>query len=291
MNDMKTILNEWRKRIQLNESGLSRLHHHMQKHDCAILTAFRNDATDMSQCAQGAEEPSEGENNKTRNRDLKATLLGMKIGVTKVDGSYIEDFETPQAIEVSEDSLFCVNLKDDSGFFETIARLGQKYCQDSVLCIPKGGKSAFLMGTNNADFPGFGEKMSVGDVKFGGEAEFMTRVKNRPFTFNEGLETYKDLSKNQRMAVMAVTKKFLKEVYDQASFDAGLSNEDGTRTVAGKLLGKIARASGQGYSPPSGQDSVISALKDAGLIVYGLDPKGDYRANITDKGRSVLSNI
>jgi len=211
MNDMKSILNEWRKRIQLNESGLSRLHHHMQEHDCAILTAFRNDAADMSQCAQGAEEPSEGENNKTRNRDLKATLLGMKIGVTKVDGSYIEDFETPQAIEVSEDSLFCVNLKDDSSFFETIARLGQKYCQDSVLCIPKGGKGAFLLGTNNADFPGFGEKMSVGDTKFGSEAEFMTKVRNRPFTFNEGLETYKDLSKNQRMAVMAVTKKFLAE--------------------------------------------------------------------------------
>ena len=103
MNNMKTILNEWRKRTQLNEAGLSRLHQHTQEHDCAILTAFRNDAADMSQCAQGAEEPSEGENNKTRNGKLKAILRGLKIGVTKVYGTYIEDFETPQAIEVKED--------------------------------------------------------------------------------------------------------------------------------------------------------------------------------------------
>lgn len=211
MKDMKEILTEWRKYSQLNESGLSRLYQHMTEHDCAVLTAFRNDANDMTQCTQNADVPEEGENNKTRNRDLKATLLGMKIGVTKVDGSYIEDFDTPQAVEVSEDSLFCVNLKDDPNFFQTIQRLGEKYCQDSILCIPQGGKGAYLMGTNDAEFPGLGQKVSVGDAKFGGEAEFMSRVGNRPVTFAEGLETYKDLSRNQRMAVMAITKKFLSE--------------------------------------------------------------------------------
>ena len=226
MNDMKKIISEWRKYVQLNESGLSRLYTHMMEHDCAILTAFRGDANDMTQCTKNALAPEEGENNKTRNRDLKATLLVMKIGETKVDGSYVEDFDTPIAKEVSEASLFCVNLNDDSGFVETIKSLGEKYCQDSVLIIPKGGKGAYLVGTNNAEFPGLGQSMNVGDVKWGSDAEFMTRIRNKPMTFADKskewdginevqevvLETYKDLSRNQRMAVMAVTNRFLSEI-------------------------------------------------------------------------------
>lgn len=215
MKTMKNILNEWKKYTLLKEGGLSRLRNHIEEHDCAIITAYRGDANDMSQCAQGAEEPSEGENNQTRNRDLKATLLGMGVGVTKVDGSYVEDFETPLAKEVKESSFFCVNLKDEADFFELIQELGEKYCQDSVLCIPRGGEGAFLLGTNNAEFPGYGKKMEVGKLKYGEEAEFMTRTRGRPMTFAESknsdikLETYRDLPRNQRMVVKAITKKFL----------------------------------------------------------------------------------
>jgi len=208
---IKPILENWRG--FLNESSLSRMHQHIMEHDCAILTAYRNDISDLSACTANTDKPEEGESNKSRNRDLKATLLAMGIGVTKVDGSYIEDFDTPKAVEVSEASLFCVNLKDDKNFAATIQRLGEKYCQDSVLIIPKGGQGAYLFGTNNAEFPGYGSKVSVGDVKFGEESEFMTKVRNRPFTFNESatLETYQDLSRNQRMAVKAIAREFLEE--------------------------------------------------------------------------------
>jgi hypothetical protein len=155
----------------------------------------------------------EGESNQARNRDLKATLLAMAYGVTKVDGSYIENFETPEAKEVSEESLFAVNLQDDPGFVETIQKLGEKYCQDSVLIIPQGGKGAYLYGTNNTEFPGYGQQMNVGDAKFGEEAEFMSKVNGRPVTMGEGqvLEVYEDLSRNQRMAVKAIAKSFLEE--------------------------------------------------------------------------------
>lgn len=210
---MKELMENWRRYVKLNESGLNRLRKHMMAHDCAILTAFRNDLNDMSQCADGAETPEEGVKNINRNRDLKATLLGMKIGVTKVDGSYVEDFDTPIAKEVKEASLFCVNLNDDGNFFDTIQKLGEKYCQDSVLCIPKGGEGAFLFGTNNAEFPGYGQRIDVGNANFGDEAEFMTKIRNKPMTFNEEqevvLETYSALPRQQRMAVMAITRKFL----------------------------------------------------------------------------------
>jgi len=41
----------------------------------------------------------------------------------------------------------------------------------------------------------------------------MTKIRNRPFTFNEStsLETYQDLSRSQRMAVKAIAREFLEE--------------------------------------------------------------------------------
>lgn len=216
LEDRKSILLE--KPSLLKESGLSRLYKHMTEHETAILTAYRNDPADLSMCTAGLEKiqlefKQEGESNQARNRDLKATLLAMAYGVTKVDGSYIENFETPEAKEVSEESLFAVNLQDDPGFVETIQKLGEKYCQDSVLIIPQGGKGAYLYGTNNTEFPGYGQQMNVGDAKFGEEAEFMSKVDGRPVTMGEGqvLEVYEDLSRNQRMAVKAIAKSFLEE--------------------------------------------------------------------------------
>ena len=206
MTDMKNIINEWRGFV--NESGLSRIYKHIQEHDCIVITAFRGDTNDDSKCTDKA---VVGGDNMERNRDLKATLLGLGYGVTKVDGSYIEDFETPLAKEVKENSLFCVNLNDDADFVERLASLSEKFCQDSIIVFPKGGKGAHLMGTNNAEFPGYGKKSMQGDLSMGQEAEFMTRVNNRPFTTKEGieLETYKKLPRLQRMAVRSIQKKIL----------------------------------------------------------------------------------
>ena len=184
---MKKILENWNKFI-LTESGLSRIYGHIMEHDSAILTAFRNEYTNAE--------------NYQRNRELKAHLLSMGYGVTKVDGSYIENFETPQAIEVSEQSFFVSNRSDSPGFFEDIESLGQQYEQDSVLIIPMGGKDAYLIGTREGnDFPPFGESIAVGGLKMGHEDEFMSRVGARPIVFKEELETYEKLSKNSRWAI------------------------------------------------------------------------------------------
>ena len=208
MTDMKNIINEWRGFV--NESGLSRIYKHIQEHDCVIITAFRGDTDDGSNCTDAA---IVGGDNMERNRDLKATLLGLGVGVTKVDGSYIEDFGTELANEVKEASLFCVNLKDDPNFIGTLASLGEKFCQDSIIVFPQGGNEAYLLGTNKAEFPGYGNKHVTGDLSMGQEAEFMTRVGNKPFTTKEGieLETYKKLPRLQRMAVRAIQKRILEE--------------------------------------------------------------------------------
>ena len=206
-------MESWNKYL-LRESGLSRVLQHIEAHDCAILTAFRNDPKDMSKCAKGSVDDNDQEGNtralnKRRNRDLKAMLLGFDYGVTAVDGSYIENFEQPDQIEVKEDSFFVVNLNDDPDFVSNVQEMAEKFCQDSVIIIPQGGEAAYLYGTNESDFPGYGEKVEVGGLKMGKEAEFMTRVNKRPFTFSEGLETYGKLSRLEKMVVKTIRKKLL----------------------------------------------------------------------------------
>ena len=194
---MKNLFERWER--FLTESGLSRLYQHMVEHDSAILSAFRNEYSN--------------EDNYERSRELKAQLLSLGYGVTKVDGSYIENFETPEAIEVSEQSLFISNRNDTTDFKNEIARLGEEYEQDSVLVIPAGGKDAYLFGTREGnDFPPYGQLITVGNLKMGEEAEIMSRVKGRPFIFDEPtVETYENLSKNSRWAVKKLVERAKKK--------------------------------------------------------------------------------
>ena len=146
----------------LNESSLSRIHQHTQEHDTAILTAYRAAPDDSEGCitdlpAAGQEEASPRKMNQKRNRELKAMLLRKGYGVTRVDGSYIENFSDPdplKLVEVSESSFFVVNLNDSPNFVSDMKDLGELFCQDSILIIPQGGAGAYLYGTNDTSFPG-----------------------------------------------------------------------------------------------------------------------------------------
>ena len=212
---MKDIFENWNN--FLNESGLSRVHQHIGAHDTAVITAFRNDPSSDEGCVEpippGEQEESPLKANKARNRNLKAVLLKMGYGVRRVDGSYIENFDdADNRKEVSEESFFVVNLKDDPDFNNNIVKLGQKFCQDSVLLIPQGGDGAFLIGTNES-WPCLGEKDTVGRFEGGKEAEFMSRVKGRPFVFKEiyKQETWDQLGVNARYTVNKIAKRILNE--------------------------------------------------------------------------------
>jgi hypothetical protein len=94
---MKKLMENWNNYTKevLTESGLSRMWMHMQDHQTAMITAFRDDPDDDEGCVMGPQ-PVEGEDaldkNKMRNRDLKATLLNFGYGVTAVEGTYIENY-------------------------------------------------------------------------------------------------------------------------------------------------------------------------------------------------------
>lgn len=209
---MKKILNEWNN--FLNESSISRTYEHILNHETAFITAHRGNTKDTTKCMP---DHSTTLDNFERNRQMKAVLFEKGYGVTDVDGTYVEDFGTKAANEVREDSFFVVNLNDDPRFKDVIVGLGEHYCQDSVLYVPRGGEQSFLIGTNNADFPGYGNEEETGEFIGGKEGEFMTRVgkSKRPIKFAEGLETKAKMQNNTKFLVSRLAKQVIKEMKEK----------------------------------------------------------------------------
>jgi len=159
------------------ESSLSRLWGKTQKHVCGCITAFRGD--------------KDRDTNLKNNKEVLTYLQGKGYSITAVKGSYIENFGTDKAKEVSENTFFVANQKvdgDDKGQLESdLVKLGRRYDQDSILMIPVGGKDAYLVGTNPDNvFPKYGKKETVGSGKYGKTSgEFLSRIRGRAFAFED----------------------------------------------------------------------------------------------------------
>jgi len=167
----------------LFEANLARFVSAMDKHDAAMVTAFRGVA-EFCEVDQNCEDGHAftRDENEARNRELKATLLRLGYGVTSIDGSYLENYKQPNQRERKEDAFFVVNLKDDPDFVKTIIWLGKHYCQDSVMIKPRGG-AAYLYGTNHGKYPGFDKIDMKPNFHPAKEHEFMSRIRTRPFHF------------------------------------------------------------------------------------------------------------
>ena len=217
----------------INEAGLAKIRQDMLDFDTAFITAFRGDINDKSMCVfTPPEEPLDekggkkrtrtvqgkrAKKNRSNNKDLSAYLLGRGYGIKNVQGSYIENFGSldPDKIprEVKENSYFVVNLKNDPQFFDEIIDLGKRYCQDSVILVPKGGE-AFIHGTNRGIYPGLDQKETIGQFRGGETGEFMSRIGGRPFVMKEEEETktYNDYSGKQRQVIKIMSKRVLGEI-------------------------------------------------------------------------------
>jgi hypothetical protein len=113
---MREIMNKFGK--VLNESSLTRIHSHIMKHDCAVITAFRNKLINCMSEDNG--DKLNISDNKMRNKRLKSALLSLGYGVTSVKGTYIENYMSDNQVEVKEDSYFVVNLTDNPDFISHI---------------------------------------------------------------------------------------------------------------------------------------------------------------------------
>jgi len=166
----------------LSESSLTRVYQQSLKHDTGTISAFRY----ATECGEG--KPYSKSDNKKRNKVLKAQLQQHGYGITKVDGVYIENFgKKDKEREVAEDVFLVVDLKDDGNLEKTLRKLGEVWDQDSILFIPKGGKSGQLIGTNHCPdgYPDYGKKVNFKNALFGQSGEFLTKVNGRPFVLKE----------------------------------------------------------------------------------------------------------
>lgn len=217
---MKTV-REFREET-LNESSLSRIWRHTQKHETGTISAFRY----ASNCNEG-DVFTKGQN-KARNQKLKAQLLRAGYGVTVVAGTYIENYGTKEAREVDEESFFVVDYKDQGGLEKSLRKFGEVYEQDSVTFSKVGGKDYYLIGTNKCEmgYPGFGKRVKLGKAFFSDSGEFYSKVNGRPFIFKNVVKEQTTIDEVHgyaaRMALGSVadgdwneTYELNKEIYEE----------------------------------------------------------------------------
>lgn len=169
----------------VNESSLTRLWDHMQKHDCGVITANRSRIWDPETKKYGPKLTVE--DNRKRNRKLQAVLQVDRYDLTSVRGGFYEQFGTQNQKKVCENSFFVCDLDDRGELLKDLKLLGNDYNfnQESILFIPKGGMYAELHGTSNSPeaYPGFGQVDTFNKRMFGVDGAFFTEVGGRPFYF------------------------------------------------------------------------------------------------------------
>lgn len=165
------------------ESLLSRIHSTASKHAIGGITAFRSERTESE--------------NKANNHKLLATLLSSGFSVTKIKGSYLENYGTSDAREVKDESFFVANTKvegDDGGELEReLIKLGRFFDQDSVFSV-RFAQPVVLIGTSKRDktSPSYDVREQLGKIKTDDTAsEFFSRIRGRKFAFESSEEIEK----------------------------------------------------------------------------------------------------
>jgi len=168
----------------LDESSLSRIWKHAKDHSVGTITAYRA----AKECGNG--EAYTKAQNKSRNVVLSAKLLKLGYSITRVKGTYIENFGSSNEKPVSEESFLVVDVKDKGTLMRDLIKLGEQFEQDSITFSEKGDGNYFLISTNRCEdaYPGFGEvgkKKKLGKSMFGKSGEFHSKVNGRPFVFED----------------------------------------------------------------------------------------------------------
>lgn len=183
----------------LTEKSLSRIHSKLQSSATGAITAYRGEFNHRE--------------NRQRNRSLLSKLMAKGYSVTSINGSYIENYGSDDAKEVSEHSFFVSSKTEgnDNGELENLlVQLGKEFDQDSILSIPFG-EQACLIGTSDRDnsFPELGVKVHVGSFRGGKAGEFMSKVRNNSFIF-EDIEQSQTI--NGKWGTSAVAKQNWRDI-------------------------------------------------------------------------------
>ena len=173
---------------ELNEKSLNRMMLWLNKCDCAFITAFRYKLIDIANQDKTYYGPNDNwtdkkifthEENREKNKLLKAELLNLKYGVTTVKRVYPEGMNN----ESSEESFFVVNRFNDPNFLNNLLSLAEYFNQDSIYYKPKDKTYGYLIGTNGATYPGYHKKGDESKLKPCSASNFMSRIGNKAFSF------------------------------------------------------------------------------------------------------------
>lgn len=179
---MKNMEPSWRRESNtfINESSLSRVYAQYKLHDSGTISGFRT----ARNCGSGEAYTMKEKIN--RNAILKAKLLSLGYGITAIDGVYIENFGSADAVECNEQSFIVIDLKDKKTLKADLKKLGTEFEQDSITFSEVNG-DYYLIGTNHcpSGYPGYGKEIKLGKPLFGTNGEFYSKVKNRPFVFTD----------------------------------------------------------------------------------------------------------
>lgn len=99
----------------LQESSLSRIYRQYKEHDSGTISAFRGNFTK--------------DENLDRSRKLKQILENKGYSVTKINGTYIENYGKKSARPVREESYIVVDINDDGNLEKTLRSLGEQFCK------------------------------------------------------------------------------------------------------------------------------------------------------------------
>ena len=184
MNDMRKNINlvEIAERDTIFEASLGRIFQHLNaKKPISIITAFRGQDVSGNELSK--------KDNLARNKKLENDIRTLGYGYNTMVGRYVENYGTDSASNVDEVSLLVVgNVDEDDKFAKEMSNLGSKYDQDSILLKKGNEENANLIGTNHANFPGFGNSVSVGKWSPSKVGEFYSKMKGKTFVFESAFK-------------------------------------------------------------------------------------------------------
>ena len=161
------------------------LYMYARKYEYGVITAYRY-APDCGEIT-----PYTRKENQQRNKSLLSKLRARGYSVTSIEGSYIENYGTPNAREVGVSSFFVADVQSRGTLLNDLKKFGREFDQDCIL-FGRAGSANKLVGTNTCPdgYPGMGKEVRMGAAIFGKDSEFMSIVRGRPFVFSEDMKTY-----------------------------------------------------------------------------------------------------
>ncbi len=178
--------------LRRSESCPSKLRGYISKHDTGIITAYRHQVIDND---TGNVIDVTVSQNEMRDRQLFSKLNG-RYAVIIIRGAYVENCGTQNEAEVNGELFLAVNV-DGLGWMEDdLRRLGEKWNQDSILFVPKGGERGVIWGTSPSPIdkdvsPPYGGKIIFENPVLDGEGNLTEMCKDRPLVLESVEIEYK----------------------------------------------------------------------------------------------------